>query len=61
MEMLKKNSSQEPPGQFQSNLVGNMPGGWGFIIVQIKGWFLFGPNKGQHKENFDKYSKIFFS
>jgi len=24
--MVKKSSSQEPPGQFQPNLVGNMPG-----------------------------------
>jgi len=42
MEMLKKNSSQEPIGRFQSNLVGNMPGGWGFIFVQIKGLAPFG-------------------
>jgi len=26
-EVLKKSSSQEPLGQFQPNLVGNMPGG----------------------------------
>jgi len=51
-------SSQEPLGQFQPNLVGNMHGRWGFRFVQIKG-----PNKGQNKENkenFDKSSKIFF-
>jgi len=29
-EMLKKYSSQEPLGQFQPNLVGNMLGGWGW-------------------------------
>jgi len=34
--MLKK-SSQEPLGQFQPNLAGNMLGGWGFRFVQIKG------------------------
>jgi len=39
--MLKK-SSQEPLGQFQPNLTGNMLGGWGFRDVQIKGE----PNKG---------------
>jgi len=55
-EMLKKSSSQETIGQFQPNLVGNMLGKWGFRFVQIQG-----PNKGQNKENFDKYSKIFFS
>jgi len=36
-EVFKQISSQELLGQFQSNLVGNMPGGWGFIFVQIKG------------------------
>jgi len=40
--MLKKSSSQEPLGQFQQNLVENMPGGWGFIFVQIKGLAPFG-------------------
>jgi len=40
-EMLKK-SSQEPQGQFQPNLAGNMPGGWGFRFVQIKGLAPFG-------------------
>jgi len=35
--MLKKSSSQEPLGQFQPNLAENMPGGWGFGFVQIKG------------------------
>jgi len=34
--MLKK-TSQEPLGQFQPNLAGNMLGGWGFRFVQIKG------------------------
>jgi len=34
---------------------------WGFIFVQIKGLALLGPNKGQNKENFDKFKKIFFS
>jgi len=42
MEMLKKNSTQEPLGQFQSNIVGNMPGGWGFIVAQIKWLAPFG-------------------
>jgi len=41
-EMLKKSSSQEPLGQFQLNLAGNMPGGWGFRFVQIKGLAPFG-------------------
>jgi len=50
--MLKKYSSQEPLSQFQPNLAENMPGGWGFRVVQIKG-----PNKGQNKENFDKSLK----
>jgi len=36
-EMLKKSSSQEPLGQFQPNLAENIPGGWGFRIVQTKG------------------------
>jgi len=31
--MLKKSSSQEPQGQFQTNLLGNMLGGWGFRFV----------------------------
>jgi len=44
MEMLKNNSSQEPLGQFQLNLSGNMPGGWGFRFVQIKAW---GPIMGK--------------
>jgi len=35
--MLKKSSSQEPLGQFQLKLAGNMLGGWGFRFVQIKG------------------------
>jgi len=34
--MLKKYSSQEPLGQFQPNLAGDMLGGWGFRLVQIK-------------------------
>jgi len=55
-EMLKKSSSQEPLlSQFQSNLVGNMSGGWEFRFVQIKRLL------GQNKDNFDKSSKIFFS
>jgi len=40
--MLKKPSSQEPLGQFQSNVIGNMLGGWGFRFVQIKGLAPFG-------------------
>jgi len=39
--MLKK-SSQEPLGQFQPKLVGNMIEGWGFRFVQIKGLAPFG-------------------
>jgi len=31
--MLKK-YSQEPLGQFQLNLVGNMPGRWGFKLFK---------------------------
>jgi len=50
--MLKKVSFQEPLGQFQPNLAGNIPGGWGFRFVQIK---------GLNKEHFNKSSKIFFS
>jgi len=49
--MLKKNSSQEPLGQFQPNLAGNMLGGWGFIFVQIQGLALLGLNRGQNNEN----------
>jgi len=44
-------SSQEPPGQFQPNLVGNMLGEWGFRFVQLKG-----PCKEQNMEHFDKSS-----
>jgi len=40
--MLKKSSSQEPIGQFQPNLIGNMLGVWGFRFVQIKGLVPFG-------------------
>jgi len=40
--MFKKYSSQEPLGQFQPNLAGKMLGGWGFILVQIKGLAPFG-------------------
>jgi len=39
---LKKSSSQEPLDQFQPNLSGNMLGGWGFRLVQIKGLAPFG-------------------
>jgi len=59
--MLKKSSSQEPLGQFQPDLAENMSGGWGFSFVQIKGLAPLGPNKGQNKDNFEKYLKIFFS
>jgi len=41
-EMLKKSSSLEPLGQFQLNVAENMPGGWGFRFVQIKGLSPFG-------------------
>jgi len=57
-------SSQKRLGQFQSNLVGIMLGGWGFRFIEIKGLTPFGvlgPRKGQNKENFDKSSNIFFS
>jgi len=42
---LQTTSSQEPLVQFQPKLAGNIPGGWGFSVVQIK---------GQNKENYDK-------
>jgi len=41
-EMLKKSPSQEPQGQLQPNLAGNMLGGWGFRFFQIKGLARFG-------------------
>jgi len=37
-----KTSSQEPLGQFQPNLAGNMLGRWGFRFVKIKGLARFG-------------------
>jgi len=41
-------SSQEPLGQFQPNMVGNMLWGWGFRFVQIKGLAPFeGPIRGK--------------
>jgi len=40
--MLKKSSYQEPLGQFQPNMAGNMLGGWGFRFVQTKGLAPFG-------------------
>jgi len=49
-EMFKKSSSQEPLGQFQPNLVGNMLGGLGFRFVQIKGLVPFGAQKGKIRE-----------
>jgi len=58
-EMLKKYSSQEPLGQFQPNLIGNVFGGWGFRFFQIKGLSTFGPNRGQNKENLNKSTKMF--
>jgi len=39
--MLKK-SSQEPLGQFQPNISGNILGGWRFRFVQTKGLAPFG-------------------
>jgi len=42
MEMFKKSSSQEPLGQFQLTLAGNMLRGWEFRFVQIKGLALLG-------------------
>jgi len=39
---LLTTSSQEPLGQFQPNLAGNMLGGWGLRFVQIKGLGPFG-------------------
>jgi len=44
--MLKKSSSQEPTGQFQPNLIGNMPGGWEFRFVQMKGLVPFAAKYG---------------
>jgi len=41
-EMLKNSSSQEPPGQFQPNMAGNMLGRWEFRFVQTKGLAPFG-------------------
>jgi len=41
-EMLKQSSSQEPLGQFEPKLAGNMLGGWGFVFVPIKGLAPFG-------------------
>jgi len=41
-ELLKKSSSQEPQGQFQPKLAGNMLGGCEFRFVQIKGLAPFG-------------------
>jgi len=41
-EMLNKSSSQEPLGQFQPNMAGNLLGGWRFRFVQIKGMAPFG-------------------
>jgi len=40
--MVKKSSSQEPIGQFQPNLIGNMLGEWVCRSVQIKGLTPFG-------------------
>jgi len=40
--MIKKSSSQKLLGQFQPNVAENMPGGWGFRFVQIKGLAHFG-------------------
>jgi len=40
--MLKKYSSQEPLGQFQPNMAGNMLERWEFRFVQIKGLAPFG-------------------
>jgi len=41
-------TSQEPQGQFQPNLVGNMLGGWRFRFVQMKGLVPFwGPVRGR--------------
>jgi len=43
---LKKSSEEEPLGQFQPNLVGNMPGRWGFRFIQIKELAPFGDQYG---------------
>jgi len=37
-----------------------------YLAISLDRWitllyYYMGPNKGQNKENFDKYSKIFFS
>jgi len=40
--MLKKSSPQEPLGQFQPNVAGNMLGRWEFRFVQIQGLAPFG-------------------
>jgi len=39
---LQTISSQDPLGQIQSKLVGNMLGGWRFRFIQIKGMAPFG-------------------
>jgi len=45
--MLKK-SFQEPLGQFQPNMAGNMLGGWGFRFFSNKGAGpLWGPLRGK--------------
>jgi len=47
-------------GPISTKLGRNDAWGWEFWCVQIKGWPLLEPNKGQKKEKFDKFSKIFF-
>jgi len=56
--MLKNSSSQEPIGQFQPHMIRNLLGELGFRFFHIKGLALLGPNKGQNKEKFDKFSKM---
>jgi len=56
--MLKKSFSQEPIGQFQPNLIGNMLGEWGFRFVQIKGLTPFwGQIRGNIRKNLIHFQK----
>jgi len=45
--MLKKSTSQEPLDQFQPNLDGNMPGGWGIQCSNKGAGPFWGPIRGK--------------
>jgi len=51
---LLKNSSQEPIGQFQPNMIGNMLGDGDLYLFRSGIWPLLGSNKGANKENIVK-------